>query len=109
MTDTYLRSLGFAPIRPALRMSQASFSQQWHYLFDHEARDGARLFIEHPLGVVNCRLSAVATPLAQDVFAVVDLHDRAGLEIAIKAFYAAHGGMGPAATTLHASRPRRPE
>ena len=100
MTDTYLRSLGFAPIRQALRLSQANFSQQWHYVFNHEARDGARLFIEHPLGVASCRLSALAVPLAQDIFAVVDLHDRAGLEAAIKAFYAAHGGMGPVAATV---------
>jgi len=107
MTDTYLRSLGFAPIRQALRLSQTSFSQQWHYLFDHEARDGARLFIEHPRGVASCRLSALDAPLAQDIFAVIDLHDRMGLETAIKAFYAAHGGMGPVAATVasHALRP----
>jgi hypothetical protein len=96
MTDTYLRSLGFAPIQPETRASRAAFDKTWRYRFDHEARDGAQLYIEHPLGIPSCRLSSLAAPLAaQDVFATLDLHDRAGLEAAIKAFYGAHGGMGP--------------
>jgi hypothetical protein len=101
MTDTYLRSLGFAPIQPETRASRAAFDKTWRYRFDHEARDGARLYIEHPLGIASCRLSAFAAPLAaQDVFATIDLHDRTGLETAIKAFYSAHGGMGAVMPSL---------
>lgn len=113
MTDTYLRSLGFAPTRQESRGSRDSFSQSWRYQFDHAAQDGVRLYIEHPLGIASCRLSALAAPLAaQDVFAVVGLHDREGLEAAIKAFYAAHGGMGAQVASFapHIFRPyRRPE
>lgn len=96
MTDIYLRSLGFAPTLQESRTSRDSFSLAWRYQFDHAARDGARLYIEHPLGIDGCHLSTLAAPLtAQDIFAVVGLHDRSGLETAIKNFYAAHGGMGP--------------
>ncbi len=112
MTDTYLRSLGFAPTQPETRASRAAFNQTWRYRYDHEARDGAHLFIEHPIGIASCRLSAMAAPLAaQDVFAVLDLHDRAGLEAAIGAFYGAHGGMGAAvpATPTYGFRPFRRE
>ena len=101
MTDTYLRSLGFAPIQPETRASRAAFNQTWRYRYDHEARDGAQLYIEHPLGIPSCRLSALAAPLAaQDVFATIDLHDRVGLEAAISAFYGAHGGMGAVVPAL---------
>lgn len=96
MTDAYLRSLGFTPTTRAPRGSQAAFAHAWRYQFDHVAIDGSHLFIEHPLGVNICRLSPLEAPLtAQDVFASVDLHDRSALEAAMKAFYAAHGGMGP--------------
>ena len=110
MTDTYLRSLGFAPTRQESRTSRDNFSQAWRYQFDHAARDGAQLYLEHPLGIDSCRLSALTVPLAaQDVFAEVGLHDRAGLETAIKAFYAAHGGMGPQVVSFvpHLFRPYR--
>lgn len=101
MTDTYLRSLGFAPIQPETRASRAAFNQSWRYRYDYAARDGAQLFIEHPLGIASCRLSTLAAPLAaQDVFAELALDDRSGLEKAISAFYAAHGGMGPALAPL---------
>lgn len=97
MTDTYLRSLGFAPSQPETRASRQAFGQVWRYQYSHAARDGVRLFIEHPLGINSCRLSAVAAPLdAQDIFAELSLHDRPGLEAAIGQFYAAHGGMGAA-------------
>ena len=112
MTDTYLRSLGFAPVQPETRTSRAAFDKTWRYRFDHEARDGAQLYIEHPLGIPSCRLSALAAPLAtQDVFATLDLHDRAGLEAAIGAFYSAHGGMGAAVpnTVSQGFRPFRRE
>lgn len=103
MTDTYLRGLGFVPTARAPRGSQNAFNHAWRYKYDHLAADGATLFIEHPLGVDTCRLSTVEAPVAaQDVFADVGLHDRAALEAAMKAFYAAHGGMGallPATTT----------
>ncbi|TDN38252.1 hypothetical protein E4631_06210 [Hymenobacter sp. UV11] len=110
MTDTYLRSLGFAPIRQESRASRNNFSQTWSYQFNHAARDGVRLYIEHPLGIDGCRLSTLAAPIAaQDVFATVDLHDRPGLETAIKDFYAAHGGMGPQVSSFapHPFRPYR--
>jgi hypothetical protein len=110
MTDTYLRSLGFAPTRQESRSSRDTFSQTWRYQFDHAASDGVKLYIEHPLGINSCRLSEFAAPLAaQDVFATLDLHDRAGLETAIKAFYAAHGGMGPQVASFvpHLFRPYR--
>lgn len=96
MTDTYLRSLGFAPALPnTSHANRTSFSKSWRYQFNHLANDGASLFIEHPLGIDICRLSALAAPLgAQDVFASIGLHDRPALEVAMKAFYAAHGGMG---------------
>jgi hypothetical protein len=101
MTDTYLRSLGFAPTQPETRASRAAFNKTWRYRYDHVARDGAQLYIEHPLGIPSCRLSALAAPLAaQDVFATLDLHDRSGLEAAISAFYGAHGGMGALVPSL---------
>jgi len=95
MTDTYLRSLGFAATAQNVRTNRTNFARAWRYQFDHAARDGATLFIEHPLGIDYCRLSELATPVAaQDIFASVGLHDRPALEAAIAAFYAAHGGMG---------------
>lgn len=110
MTDTYLRSLGFAPIDQALRAGRNAFAQAWRYRHDHQALDGAALYIEHPIGVDSCRLSALTAPLdALDVFASVGLHDRPALEAAVAAFYAAHGGMGPPTPTLvpHYFRPYR--
>ncbi len=95
MTDTYLRSLGFAPTMRSTRSTQADFSHAWRYQFDHLAADGTRLFIEHPLGIDGCRLSTLEAPLtSEDVFATVGLHDRPALAAAMTAFYAAHGGMG---------------
>ncbi len=95
MTDTYLRGLGFVATARAPRAGQHAFDHAWRYQYDHLAADGATLFIEHPLGVDTCRLSTLEAPMAaQDVFASVGLHDRPGLEAAMKAFYAAHGGMG---------------
>lgn len=95
MTDTYLRSLGFAPTTRTSRSSQVAFGQAWRYQFDHLAADGMPLFIEHPLGIEACRLSTLEAPLtAQDVFASVGLHDRPALQAAMSAFYTAHGGMG---------------
>jgi len=95
MTDTYLRGLGFAPTARSPRGGQNAFNHAWRYQYDHLAADGAALFIEHPVGIDACRLSAMEAPLvAPDVFASVGLHDRPALEAAIKAFYAAHGGMG---------------
>lgn len=112
MTDTYLRSLGFAATVQNARTNRADFGRAWRYQFDHAARDGAVLFIEHPLGIDSCRLSALAAPIdAQDIFISVGLHDRPALEAAIAAFYAAHGGMGrvlPLAAE-HTFRPFRRE
>jgi hypothetical protein len=57
--------------------------------------DGTPLFIEHPLGVEACWLSALEAPLSsEDVFATVGLHDRLALQKAMSSFYTAHGGMG---------------
>jgi len=104
MTDTYLRSLGFAPTTQAPRSSQLGFTHAWRYQYDHVAVDGAHLFIEHPFGIEACRLSAQEAPLtAQDVFASVGLHDRPALQAAISAFYAAHKGMGAALPAARAS------
>ncbi|GAB2793873.1 hypothetical protein HNQ93_003800 [Hymenobacter luteus] len=98
MTDLYLRGLGFAPTDETSQARRPSFSQAWRYQHQRVAQDGARLFIEHPLGIDCCRLSAVVAPLAaQDVFATLPLHDKAALETAIAAYYAAHGGVGPLA------------
>ena len=95
MTDTYLRSLGFAPTAYGPKASVADFARAWRYQYGHLAKDGTPLFIEHPLGIDSCRLSAVAAPLAkQDVFAEISLHDRSRLETTIRDFYALHGGMG---------------
>lgn len=95
MTDTYLRSLGFVPTTQAPRSSQAGFQHAWRYQYNHLAHDGAHLFIEHPLGIAVCRLSALDAPLTvQDIFASVGLHDRPALQAAMAAFYTAHGGMG---------------
>ena len=95
MTDTYLRSLGFAPTARGPKAGQPAFAQAWRYQYDHLAQDGTPLFIEHPLGIDRCHLSALAAPLdARDVFAAISLHDRPTLEAAVRAFYAAHGGMG---------------
>ena len=104
MTDTYLRSLGFVPTAHTPRSSQAAFSHAWRYQYDHVAVDGAHLFIEHPLGIDACWLSATEAPLsAQEVFASVGLHDRAALQAAMSAFYAAHRGMGPLVRATSAS------
>ncbi len=95
MTDTYLRSLGFAPTAYGPKASQATFARAWRYQYGHLAKDGTPLFIEHPLGIDSCRLSAVAAPLTQqDIFAEISLHDRPKLEATIRDFYALHGGMG---------------
>jgi hypothetical protein len=108
MTDVYLRSLGFAPTARTPRSSQAAFSHAWRYQYDHLAVDGVALFIEHPLGIDTCRLSTIEAPLeAQDVFATVGLHDRSALEAAIKAFYAAHGGMGSVVRVVAGFQPFR--
>lgn len=95
MTNAYLRSLGFSPTARTPVSGPASFAHSWRYQFDHLAADGTTLFLEHPLGVDACRLSIHEAPLdAHEVFASVGLHDRPALEAAMKAFYAAHGGMG---------------
>ncbi|MDU0369183.1 hypothetical protein ACFPAF_02155 [Hymenobacter endophyticus] len=97
MTDSYLRSLGFATTDDMHGSTHLAFAQAWRYQHAMLAQDGTRLFIEHPLGIAACRLSRLAAPLAaQDVAATVGLHDRAGLEAAIQAFFAAHGGVGQA-------------
>jgi hypothetical protein len=95
MTDSYLRSLGFAPTGRGAKTGRLAFAQAWSYQYGHLAKDGAALFIEHPLGIDTCRVSSTAAPLAaQDVFLEMSLHDRPLLEKTIKAFYALHGGMG---------------
>ncbi|KAA9327647.1 hypothetical protein F0P96_16860 [Hymenobacter busanensis] len=97
MTDAYLRSLGFAPTQREQFGARPAFDTAWSYQHDHRAKDGALLFIEHPLGVAQCRLSTEVAPLAAtDVFATTSLHDRPALEAAIGQFYAAHGGIGEA-------------
>ena len=96
LTDAYLQSLGFTASRLDRKANRAEFGHAWRYQFDHEACDGTSLYIEHPLGIDGCRLSALPAALAaQDIFATVALTDRPGLEAAIGAFFAAHGGMGP--------------
>ncbi|MBX0289091.1 hypothetical protein K3G63_01500 [Hymenobacter sp. HSC-4F20] len=95
MTDSYLQSLGFAATDETRSAHKPLFAQAWRYQHHILAQDGALLFIEHPLGIDSCRLSAIAAPLSpQDVFASVSLQDRPALEAAITAFYAAHGGVG---------------
>lgn len=97
LTDSYLQSLGFASTNLDKRASRTAFGHAWRYQFNHNAHDGASLYIEHPLGIASCRVSTLPSPLvAQDVFASVNLDDRSGLEAAMAAFFVAHGGMGPA-------------
>jgi hypothetical protein len=92
MTSSYLQSLGFTP---TTKKSQSSFAHAWRYQYNHLASDGACLFIEHPLGIDACQLSEIEAPLApQDIFASIGLNDRPALAAAMKAFFAAHGGMG---------------
>lgn len=110
MTDSYLRSLGFAATDDSRSSSRPTHAQAWRYQHQTLAQDGARLFIEHPLGIDSCRLSALAAPLAaHDVFATLGLHDKAALEAAIAAYYAAHGGIGALApvSTPSVYRPYR--
>lgn len=110
MTDSYLRSLGFAATDDSRSASRPTYAQAWRYQHQALAQDGATLFIEHPLGIDSCRLSALAAPLAaQDVFATLSLHDKPALEAAIAAFYAAHGGVGTQApiSTPSVYRPYR--
>ncbi|GAB3226137.1 hypothetical protein GCM10027346_08130 [Hymenobacter seoulensis] len=110
MTDTYLQSLGFSATDQTQNANRPAFGHAWRYQHECPAQDGATLFIEHPLGIDSCRLSTLAAPLAaQDVFATVALHDLPGLETAISAFYAAHGGKGPVASrfTPHVYLPYR--
>lgn len=110
MTDSYLRSLGFADTDDSRSAVRPAFGQAWRYLHEAPAQDGASLFIEHPLGIAGCRLSTLPAPLAaQQVAATVGLHDRRGLEAAIAAFYAAHGGQAavPAAAVPHTFLPYR--
>jgi hypothetical protein len=104
MTDSYLRSLGFAPTDHGAKNGQPTFAQAWRYQYGHLAKDGAAFFIEHPLGIDVCRVSSIAAPLtAQDVFAEISLHDRPLLETTLKAFYALHGGMGASVMPVGAS------
>jgi hypothetical protein len=104
MTDSYLRSLGFAPTGHGAKNGQPAFARAWRYQYGHLAKDGAALFIEHPLGIEACRVSSIAAPLAaQDVFAEISLHDRSLLETTLKAFYALHGGMGAAVESAGAT------
>jgi hypothetical protein len=101
MTDTYLRSLGFAPTDDERRANQLTFDRAWRYRHSHQAHDGAALYIEHPLGVDCCRLSTQPAPLDQrDVEASVPLRDGPALEAAVAAFFAAHGGQGPLVPVL---------
>jgi hypothetical protein len=96
LTDVYLRSLGFAALRGDAPASRPAFAPAWRYQHDHLAQDGAPLFLEHPLGVNRCRLSATTAPLrSQDVFADLPLQDRPALETALEAFFGVHGGMEP--------------
>lgn len=95
MTSAYLKSLGFIPTSHPDRDGNLPFAHAWRYQYNHLAVDGTPLFLEHPLGIEACRLSATEAPLtAQDVFASIGLHDRPALAEAMKAFYKAHGGMG---------------
>ncbi|RPD47885.1 hypothetical protein DNI29_10635 [Hymenobacter sediminis] len=110
MTDSYLRSLGFAATDDSRSSSRPTHARAWRYQHQSLAHDGAQLFIEHPLGIDSCRLSTMAAPLdAQDVFATLSLHDGPALETAISAFYAAHGGVGTLApvSTPNVYRPYR--
>ncbi|RAK64551.1 hypothetical protein [Hymenobacter edaphi] len=95
MTDQYLRSLGFSPLSEDARTGRPAFARAWRYQHDLQALDGTSVFIEHPLGIDRCRLSATLAPLrSEEVFADMALQDRPALEAALAAFYQAHGGVG---------------
>jgi len=95
MTDTYLRSLGFAPTNEERDASRPAFSRAWRYQHSHLATDGTPLFAESPLGMADCRLSALPAPLAAaDLVARLPADDLPGLARAVQAFFAAHGGQG---------------
>ena len=96
MTDPYLRSLGFVPISQERNTARPTFNQAWRYRHEHQAQDGALLFIEHPYGINVGRLSALEAPIdAHDVVATFSLLDQTALETATEAFFTAHGGRGP--------------
>ncbi|GAB3841187.1 hypothetical protein [Hymenobacter jeollabukensis] len=95
MTDVYLQSLGFSPLREETRASRPAFERAWRYRHEFQAQDGTSVFIEHPFGIDRCRMSTLEAPLRrQDLLADLALQDRSGLEAALAAFYRAHGGVG---------------
>jgi hypothetical protein len=99
MTSTYLHSQGFAPAMPHEHPTLQTFSRAWRYRHTCQAQDGSYLYAEHPLGINNCRLSALPAPLDEhDVAATVGLHDRPAFEAAVASFFTAHGGLGEVLT-----------
>jgi hypothetical protein len=108
MTHAYSQGLGFVLLQPARFSGPAAFSTAWRYRHARQALEGTPLYLEHPQGVPSSRLSHLPAPLAiEDVFAATSLHDRPGLEAAVAAFYAAHGGLG-AAAPVFVPFPHRP-
>jgi len=110
MTNSSLQRLGFVQTTSERNKAQPTFAQAWRYRHEHQAQDGTLLFVEHPFGISVCRLSEVETPLdMRDVVATVSLLDQAGLETAVEAFFAAHGGRGALVAPVgsHPFRPQR--
>lgn len=108
MTHSDLLRLGFVQTTGERTTAQPPFDQAWRYRHEHQAQDGALLFIEHPFGISSCRLSEVEAPLdGRDILATVPLRDQSALVTATEAFFTAHGGRG-ARVVLVGSRPFRP-
>ena len=105
MTEEYLRELGFETFAdPNAFGKGVAYETSWRFRHTHAAQDGTVLYAEHPLNIPRCRLSTLPAPLNQDdVFADVDLHDRAALTAAVDSFFTAHQGKGAVLTSNSSS------
>ncbi|QNE39619.1 hypothetical protein F1C16_08680 [Hymenobacter sp. NBH84] len=109
MTQAYLSALGFEPLDNHSRTTQRSPNDDsWRCMHTHAAQDGTHVYLEHPYLINRCRLSLSAAPLDQaNVLADLSLDDKPGLEAALAAYFALHGGVGPLIKPL-SSTPLRP-
>jgi hypothetical protein len=107
MSGPSFNALGFSQVTDGgLSRPSQSFFNTWLYRHDRAAQDGAHLYLALPFGVPRWRLSMLAWPLAQgDIVQDLAVNDLAGLELAVKGFFAAHGGEG---TSIPAAPSHRP-
>lgn len=108
MNATYFRKQGF-DLLPENAPQGANLFTAARYRHSCAAQDGTLLYAEQPLGIQRYRLSALVAPLDQaKVFADISLADEAGFELAVAAFFAAHGGVGQPAASLATTNFFRP-